>query len=76
MQATGTRASSSVQEEGFSVFVLGQNLVEVTVAEEQAASQPAVRLVSGYSLKTLEKLLVYERGVPLSISCQSVDIAA
>lgn len=53
------------------MFVLGQNLVEVTVAEEQAAPQPAMRLVAGHSFKALEKLLVDERGIPFPIISKS-----
>lgn len=66
VQAAGAGAAAGVEEEGLAVLVAGQDLIEVAVAEEQASSQPAVRLVSGDPFEALQKRIVNGGSVPFS----------
>lgn len=70
MQAPGARASTGVEEEGLAAFVSGEDLVEVTMAEEEATPEPAVWLMPGSFFETLEQLLVYNTSVPFPTGCQ------
>jgi hypothetical protein len=55
------------------VLVLGKDLVEVAMAEEEAASEPAMGLLARHLLKSLEKLMVDLGGLPLSVYVLSVS---
>lgn len=50
--------ATGVEEEGLAMLVLGEDLVEVAMAEEEAASEPAMGLLARHLLKSLEKLMV------------------
>jgi hypothetical protein len=65
-------STSGVEEEGLAVLVLGKDLVEVAMAKEEAASEPAMRLLARHLLKSLEKLMVDLGGLPLSVYILSV----
>lgn len=64
VQTAGTGTTTGVEEERLATLVEGQDAVEVAVTEEQAASEPAMRLVSGHLLEALKELLVNNGGVP------------
>lgn len=66
VQTAGAGPAAGVEEEGLAVLVARQDLVEIAVAEEQASSQPAVRLVSGDPFETFQELVVDGGGVPFS----------
>ena len=76
VQTAGTGTTTGVEEERLAALVEGQDAVEVTVTEEQAASEPAMRLVSGHLLEALEELVVNDGGVPFPISQRLVGAAA
>ena len=67
MQAAGTRATAGVEEEGLSLLLLREDLVKVTVAEEEAASEPTVRLVAGDFLEAIKEILADQLGVPFPV---------
>lgn len=64
VQTAGTGTTTGVEEERLATLVEGQDAVEVAVTEEQAASEPAMRLVSGHLLEALEELVVNNGGIP------------
>jgi hypothetical protein len=47
VQAAGTGAATRVEEEGLALFILVEDLVEIAVAEEEAATKPAVGFLAG-----------------------------
>lgn len=58
MKTASAGTATSVEEEGLAVLVLGEDLVKVAMAEEEAASEPAVRLLASHLLKSFEKRMV------------------
>jgi hypothetical protein len=64
MQAARTWSSSGVEEESLAFLIAVKDLVEVTMAEEEPSSQPAVRLVARQALEALEDLGVDALRVP------------
>ena len=50
--------ATGVEEEGLAVLVLGEDLVEVAMTEEEAASEPAMGLLACHLLESLEKRMV------------------
>lgn len=68
MQCVAGWPSASVQEERLAVFVLVQDLVEVPMREEKAASQPTMGFVASNALKALENGIVYQFSRPFPIS--------
>lgn len=58
VKTTGAGTATCVEEEGLAVLVLGEDLVEVAMAEEEAASEPAMRLLACHLLESLEKRMV------------------
>lgn len=67
MEATSARAPASVEKEGVATLVAVEDLVEVAVAEEESAAEPAVRLSASDSLEAFEKALVDSLRLPLTI---------
>ena len=58
VEAAGAGSATRVQEKGLAVLVLCEDLVKVAMAEEEASSEPAVRLPARHSLEPLEEFLV------------------
>ena len=67
METTGTGAPAGVEEKGLATFIAVEDLVEVTMAEEETATEPAVRLPASDSLEAFEDGLVDSLGLPLAI---------
>jgi hypothetical protein len=67
VQRVTGRSSARIQEERFASFISIQNPVKVTVRKEESTSEPAVRLVTGKALESLEQGIVYQFGCPFSI---------
>jgi len=47
VQAAGTWTTARVEEEGLALFILVEDLVEIAMAEEEAATKPAVGFLAG-----------------------------
>jgi hypothetical protein len=58
VKTSSAGAATSVEEEGFAMLVLGEDLVEVAMAEEEAASKPAMGFLACHLLESLEKPMV------------------
>ncbi len=69
VQTPCTGAAAGVEKEGLALLIRVQDLVEITMAEEQAAPEPAMSLVAGELLKPVNDSLVKQRGVPFSARC-------
>ena len=67
MQRVAGRPSAGIQEEGLASFVCIEDLVEISVREEEAASQPAVWFVAGEALEAFEDGFVYELRCPFPV---------
>ena len=68
VQRVTRRPAAGIHEERLASLVLVENAVKVAVGEEQAASQPAVRLVARQPLEALEELVVNQLRRPFSKS--------
>ena len=64
VQAAGAGATAGVEHEGLAALMVGEDLFEVAVAEEEAATEPAMGLVTGDLFEALEEGVVDEGGVP------------
>ena len=67
MQATGTGASSGVEEEGFAALIAVENLVKVTVTEEKATTQPSMRLSASDPLEAFEEGFIDPLRLPFAV---------
>lgn len=58
VHAAATWTATCVEEKGIATLVSIEDLIEVTVAEEESSSQPAVGLVAGELGEPLQECLV------------------